>query len=327
MADQFIRVRLTRIDNVNLNLFEFDYDLTLMIFFMTAEEKVYSRYGGRDAVNADNRHTLDGLRYTMQSVLAMHGQAKREFAPRSVQADSVSRGGKGGKGGKGCMYCHQVREAFDANLKSAGQWSRDMIWRYPLPENVGLHLDVDRGNQVAKVKANSPADVAGLKTGDVVRRLQGVPIHSFGDATLALDRAPKSGAIDIVWQRGQEIMESRLTVEDGWRKSDISWRPSLRRLVPTARLSGTDLTAAERQALGLTPKQLAFRHKDTVLPQAKAAGVKPGDIIVGFDGRQPDMDYFGFHTFVRRSFLIGDQIRLMVLRDGQRLELPMTLTK
>ena len=48
VADKFVRVRLTRIDNQDLNLFEFDYDLTFMVFFLNAEGKVYARYGGRD---------------------------------------------------------------------------------------------------------------------------------------------------------------------------------------------------------------------------------------------------------------------------------------
>ena len=63
---------MTRIDDVDLNLFEFDYDLTFMVFFLDAEEKVYGRYGGRDAASPDGRQSLDGLRYTMKSVLEMH---------------------------------------------------------------------------------------------------------------------------------------------------------------------------------------------------------------------------------------------------------------
>ena len=74
LADKFVRVRLTRVDNLDLNLFEFDYDLTMMVFFLNAEEKVYARYGGRDARNADSRQSLAGLHATMQSVLAMHAR-------------------------------------------------------------------------------------------------------------------------------------------------------------------------------------------------------------------------------------------------------------
>jgi DNA-binding response OmpR family regulator len=46
VADKFVLVRLTRIDNLDLRLFELDYDLTMMIFFLNSEEKVYARYCG-----------------------------------------------------------------------------------------------------------------------------------------------------------------------------------------------------------------------------------------------------------------------------------------
>src|SRR5438067_12657941 len=86
VADKFVRVRLTRIDDVDLNLFDFDYDLTFMVFFLNAEGKVYARYGGRDAEGPDKRQSLEGLRYTMESVLRMHGRAEKSFAPKARTA-------------------------------------------------------------------------------------------------------------------------------------------------------------------------------------------------------------------------------------------------
>src|SRR6516162_3936537 len=83
VADKFIRVRLPRIDDADLNLFEFDLDLTFMVFFLDAKENVYARFGGRDGKDADNRQSLEGLAYTMNSVLKMHAQKEKSFAPKS----------------------------------------------------------------------------------------------------------------------------------------------------------------------------------------------------------------------------------------------------
>ena len=91
LADKFVRVRLPRIDWVDLNLFEFDYDLTFMAFFLNAEEQVYARYGGRDANNPDSRQSLAGLRYTMRSVLQMHEGNEKTFAPRLRKASRFLR--------------------------------------------------------------------------------------------------------------------------------------------------------------------------------------------------------------------------------------------
>ena len=72
---------MTRIDNSDLSLFEFDYDLTFMVFFLDGRERIYARYGGRDSQGPDSRQSLAGLRYTMESVLQEHRKADPRFAP------------------------------------------------------------------------------------------------------------------------------------------------------------------------------------------------------------------------------------------------------
>src|SRR5207249_1594085 len=123
---------------------------------------------------------------------------------------------------------------------------------------------VDRGNVVRKVKDKSPAAAAGLKTGDVLQRLNGVPVHSFGDAQFALDLAPKIGSVEVVWRRGEDVKKEKLTLSEGWRKTDLSWRTSMRDVIPAARLYGIDLTAEEKKALGLPAERLAFKQRDAV---------------------------------------------------------------
>jgi predicted metalloprotease with PDZ domain len=320
-----VRVRLTRIDSVDLKLFEFDYDLTFMVFFMDARENVYARYGGRDSRDADNRQSLAGLRYTMQSVLAMHGREEKQFAPKAGGAPVTIRELPGGGGGK-CLHCHQVKERLNRKLVADGQWSRDTIYRYPLPDNLGFRLEVHRGNVVDQVTPGSPAEKAGLKKGDVVSQLGKVPIHSFGDATYALDRAPVSGTLSVSWLRDKEPITETLELPKGWRKTDIRWRPSLRRLVPSLPLYGDDLTPAERKKLGLTDKQLAFRQNARLQTRAKDAGFRVGDIIVSVDDRKLDLTVDDFLRYIRKEYLVGERIQLTVLRDGKRLKLPLVLS-
>lgn len=320
-------MRLTRIDNQDLNLFEFDYDLTFIVFFLNAEGKVYARYGGRDAENPDRRQSLAGLRYTMLSVLEMHNRAEKAFAPRTVAEPRFIRDVLGRRRRGGCMHCHQVREALDADLRRQGKWTRDSAWCYPLPDNLGFELEIDRGNIIKRVTAKSPAAVTGLKVGDRVERLNGVPIHSFGDAQFALDRAPTTGLIEVQWRRGGKIGQGKLALAEGWRKTDLTWRASRQHLVPSARLYGRDLSAAEKKALGLPAKQLAFRQKDIVQAQAREAGVRPGDIILGVDDRRLEMDVDAFLKYVERNYLVGDRVTVNLMREGKRLNLPMLLRR
>jgi S1-C subfamily serine protease len=297
-----------------------------MVFFIDADEKVYARYGGRDSKNADNRQSLDGLYYTMKSVLAMHERPKKEYAPKLQETSKYVRDFGGGMR-RGCMHCHQVKEAINGSLNRSGKWSLDEVWKYPLPENLGFALEIDRGNVVQEVRDKMPASVAGLKVGDVVERLNGVPIHSFGDAQFALDRAPATGTIAVAFRRGDKVLEEKLILPEGWRKTDISWRPSMRFLVASARLGGDDLTAEERKTLGLSDKQLAFHQKENVHSQAKAAGIRGGDIILGLDDKPFEMSELQFQRYVRSHYAVGEKVVINLIRDGKRMNLSMTLVR
>jgi hypothetical protein len=215
-------VRLTRIDPLDLNLFEFDYDLTFMVFFLNAESKVYTRYGGRDAASPDSRQSLKGLRYTIESVLQMHWQDQKAFAPRTQEGLRFIREVSGSQRGGRCFHCHQVKEMLNADMQRKGLWSRDRVWRYPLPENLGLELEVDRGNVVRCVQEKSPVAALGLRAADRVRRLNGIPIHSFADAQFALDRAPASESTELAWERAGASYKGSLSLPEGWRQSDIT---------------------------------------------------------------------------------------------------------
>jgi S1-C subfamily serine protease len=295
-----------------------------MVFFMDAKEKVYARYGGRDSKNADNRQSLEGLRYTMQSVAAMHRSEQKQFAPRVEGAPVHIREIAGGRGK--CLHCHQVKERLNRKITASGDWTRDMVYRYPLPDNLGIRLEVNRGNVVEKVTPGSPAEKAGLKKGDVVKRLGNVPIHSFADATYALDKAPSRGTLSLSWLRDAEPLTASLNLPKGWRKTDISWRPSLRRLVPSSPFYGADLKAAERKQFGLTDKQLAFRLTSGLSTRAKQAGFQAGDIVIGIDDRPLDLTATDFVYFIHAQYLVGDTIYVTLLRDGKNLRLPLTLT-
>src|ERR1043166_1192188 len=86
MARSFAFLRMTRMNGVNLNLFAFDYDLTWMSFFLDADGRIYSRYGGRDNGSADGRLSGAGLLRTMNEVLRVHKAelAKKGPAPKPL---------------------------------------------------------------------------------------------------------------------------------------------------------------------------------------------------------------------------------------------------
>jgi len=326
LARRFVLLRLTRMRGVNLDLFDFDYDLTWMAFFLTPEAQVLGRYGGRDAGSADGRVSLAGLRYSMQAALQVYArQAPNQEKPpisRTVeQLPTIRR-----LPAQACVHCHQVYDLRREHLQTLGKWSLDELWVYPLPENVGLTLEVERGNVIARVALELPAARLGLERGDELTAVNGIATASLADVQYGLHRAPAEGQIPVRWRRQGRPMAGVLQLPAGWRRTDLSWRWSLRGVDPTPWVHGEDLSAAEKQALGLAERRLAFRQGPFVPEAARQAGVRPNDIILGATGKELHMTARQFGAYVRLNYQVGDTLTFTILRDGKRLEVPLSLT-
>jgi S1-C subfamily serine protease len=221
-----------------------------------------------------------------------------------------------------CIHCHQINEFRRHDAKTAGTFRREDLWVYPLPENLGLVLDTDQGNKVRSVAAGTPAQQAGLRAGDILQRVNGVPTASFADVQYGLHRAPPQGKMPLTWLRDGKPATAELPLAAGWRKTNWTWRPSMLDALPSLSVYGEDLTAAEKKALGLSEKRLAFRQDAKVGSGARKAGVRAGDVIIGIDGQALEMTMLEFLAHVRRNYLVKDRITLNVLRDGKRIDLP-----
>jgi len=320
-----VRVRLVRIAGADLNLFEFDYDCAWYGFFLTPDEVVLGRYGGRDAKSDDGRISIAGLAYAMEKALERSKAGVKPPAerPRPMHAEDYKAARM--RRGNECIHCHQVNEFRRADAKAAGTWSRDDLWVYPLPENVGLTIGVDRGDVVKVVAANSPAARTGIQAGDALVTLNGNAVASNADVQYALHKAPKAGMIPVEWRRGTSPMKGRLELAEGWRKTNLTWRASLLDILPSLPVSAEDLTAAEKKALGIPGKQAAFRQDKFVHSTLKAVGLKAGDVVVALNGKPVEGTMDDFLGLVRREHLVGDTITLTVLREGKPIDLKVVL--
>lgn len=228
LLQQFVCVKRTSLHDVNLRVFDFDYDLTWWAFLIDANERVYSRFGGSGDGDPASRLSVAGLKYTLRLVLNEHKRHGNDPAPDPVAAvRPVDLFGMKGK----CMHCHQVNERFYKRDKArATQW--DKLRFLPLPENLGLTLSIDAGNRVSQVAADSPADQAGIRPGDVLQRIENVAILSQGDAMWALKSAPMDGRLRVSLVREGSPREAVVALSPGWKAVDLSWRRSLAKLKP-----------------------------------------------------------------------------------------------
>jgi membrane-associated protease RseP (regulator of RpoE activity) len=309
---------------LDLHVFDFDYDLTWCALMIAPDGTVLGRFGGRDAETPGKYHSLKGLRFALEQALARHRKAAPrplKMPPAAEYAEELPAAARV----QGCIHCHHVYEFRRDVRRRAGTWQTDDVWVYPEPENVGLTLDLDRGNRVVGVRADSPAAKIGVRPGDVLESVNNLRVASVADVQYALHRSPAAGNVAIAWERGGVVHQGRLTLSAGWRKTDVSWRHSLQSLSPNPGVYGDDLTADEKRALGLRPEALAFRHGAFLLPPARHAGVRVNDVIVGVDDRPLDLTARQFETYIRLNYRPGDTVTLNVLRGTQSLRLPLKL--
>jgi S1-C subfamily serine protease len=98
----------------------------------------------------------------------------------------------------------------------------------------------------------------------------------------------------------------------------------LKRL-PSLPRFGKDLTTAEKQTLGLTEKQMAFRLGERAIARATKAGAKSGDVVIGIDDHKLELTGAEALEFVKREYLVGDTVKVTVLRDGKKQTFNLTL--
>src|SRR5262245_7136140 len=308
---------------MDLRRFEFDYDLTWYVFFLNAEETVYGRYGGRDAADAEARLSLTGLRYAMGRALEAHRTPPpaQPLAGRPRRAEDFLAARRH----EGCIHCHNVNEFRRADLKAEGKWDRESLWVYPPPENVGITLDVDVGDRIKAVAAGSLAEGAGMRPGDRLVKLNGYPVASFADASYALHKAPRGGEIPVSWVRGGQERSATLGLPEGWRRTNLTWRPSMLDLLPSLPFAGDDLTAEAKQRLGLPAGRAAFRQGDRVHSTLAAAGLRAGDVVVGFNGVVVNGAMRDLLGYARRNYLVGDTLIVDVLRGWERVSVRLVL--
>jgi hypothetical protein len=315
---------------VNVSLFHFDHDLSWAAFFLNADEQIYGRFGGRDGGSADRYLTLAGLKYALREAIAAH---KRRPAKRTDSELVERKAPEEYPAGKrlrqnACIHCHQVYDFQRDELRAAGTWSVENIWKLlpPQPEALGFKLDPDQGNRLAGVHQDSAAARAGLKAGDLLETVNSLPVFSFADVQFALQRAT-TNTIAVSWKRQGQERHSELSCPPDWRQSDISWRSFMWGLEPDPGLYGRDLSSDEKKELGLSDRAMAFCQSEFVSPAARRAGVRAGDIILGIDNLRPEMTMLQFNAWVRLNRKTGDTVSFAILRDKMRMKLTTILGK
>ena len=337
--EAFVAVRQVEMKGVDLSQFQFDYDLNWAAMFINADGTVYARYGTQSAKGADAYNSIESLEKTMRRVLALHKNYPANKAtlagklgrPKpyktALQMPGMKHRSKlaGSTARNNCVHCHNIHDAEHEQLHDAGRLTHDALWRYPLPDNLGLQLDPGDGRIVTAVKANSPADKVGLRPGDVLSHADGQALTSIADLQWVLHNLPNTQAsVTLKATRGERAIEKKLAMRAGWKKTDISWRGSLWSIKPVLATWCAPMKEKQVKLLRLAKgvKPLEVRWINTGRPEgrnAKRAGLRQGDIIIGMEGKPLRMRSEHFNMHVKLNYKVGDKLPLTLLRKGKRI--------
>lgn len=349
LLDKFVCVRIVQANAMDLAHFQFDFDLSFAVFFTDADLTIYGRYGTRSDRREEEDISLRGLRKAMAEALRLHGEgaairpalAGKQARPSRFRTprDYPSLAGHyraeldyAGSVAKSCIHCHQVRDAERQLYRSSGEpFPDEVLYPYPDPEVLGLKLDPEEMAKVERIAAGSPADRGGFRPGDEVVSLDGQPLLSIADVQWVLHNTPATAKLPTIVRRDGKTIDLTLTLAEGWRRGNISWRPttwSLRQM-GLGGMKLDELRDDDRRRLGLAGDRMALKAEHVgeygEHAIAKRAGLKKGDIIVAIDGRDRRMNESQLLEYALRQKHRGDPMAVTVLRDGERKTLTYTL--
>jgi hypothetical protein len=325
---QYVCVRITRMDDVDVALFDRDWNNAIYYFVMNADEQIYLRYGGRDSQSADTYLDLSSLELALQQGLELHRRYQQKELPKEerpkpllprqipllVQRTFAQRQ---------CVECHLIGDFQNLQRERDGALDKlTHLYRSPDIKTLGIYLDVPQGLVVKEVRG--AAQAAGMKSGDRITRLNTTTVWTFGDLQYYYDRVDRRAKqVAITVERNGLATELAVSLPERWWWTDLRFRQSS--VDPRLYLEDRPLTEPQKIKLGLKPNGFAseVRFVPSLAKTIKAHDLQVGDIIFGVDGVESDELANTAELYVKLRKTAGESVMLSVIRDGKRMQLPL----
>lgn len=328
LLQQYVTARITRMDGINIGLFDYDRYNTLYFFALNADEQIYLRYGGRDERSATSYLDLESLELALERGLELHrlytaGKLATKPEPearypREIPAlyeRTIERGR--------CVECHLIGDLENVQRERDGTLDKIVhLYRAPEIKKIGIELDVPRGLRVAKA-TGSVAD-AGMQAGDEIRGVNGVAVWTFGDLQWEYGKLTHTAKkLELTVGREGRRMDLLVELPPFWWHTDLTYRNLS--VDPRVYFTCEPLTVREKMELGLEPNGFAGRV-DSIDPITELLGshdLRDGDIVYGVDGEVRDEIANVPDLYIKLRKQAGAELMLQVLRGGKRIELPL----
>jgi serine protease Do len=328
LLSQYVCARIIRLDDVDLGFFDWDRHNTIYYFALNADEQIYLRYGGRDSRSPLSYLDFDSLELALTKGLELHrlyqeGKLPKAERPKPVFARDFPLLVERTLGRNACVECHLVADYRNQHRELDGTIDRvrDM-YRSPDIRTIGIGLDVPRGLLVKQV--SGAAQQAGMQAGDRITALQGTTVWTFGDFQYYYDKVDRrADDVRITVDRGGEPVELTVALPRYWWLTDLTFRHWS--IEPRMYFESRPLTEAEKREHGLDPAGFASQvtNVESTAALLKSHELKIGDIVVAVDGVETDEIANTAELYMRLRKTAGETYTLDVLRDGQRVQMPL----
>jgi serine protease Do len=176
-----------------------------------------------------------------------------------------------------------------------------------------FNLPDSNGALVGTVEKDSPADKAGFKTGDVIRKIDNQPVTDSTDVTSRIGNMAPGTRTDIeVWRDGKPVTLTA-TIGSFDNATKVASADSSSLTHEKLGIAARPLTSEERQEVG---------HGGLVVEDvngpAALAGIQPGDVIISV-GAARVTTVEGLKQQVDKA---GKNVALLIERNGQKIFVP-----
>jgi serine protease Do len=191
-----------------------------------------------------------------------------------------------------------------------------------LAESFGL--DRPRGALVSSVEKDGPASKAGLSPGDVILGVNGRPIERYGELSGSIAAMkPGSDASLQVWRQGKQqtipVKIAELKEQQQTAANAAPGRPGARQTESAAQL-GLTVRPLEPQEKEQVQTSGTLVVEDVTGPAA-AAGVQPGDIILGVNGKRVKTS----KELQETAKSAGKNVALLIQREDAQIFVPLRI--
>ncbi len=189
-----------------------------------------------------------------------------------------------------------------------------------------FHMDKPHGALVSKVLADSPAQKAGIDTGDVITKFNGQPIATSSDLPplVGSTRIGEKIPVEIMHEGQAKTVQMTIGELPAEEEPVVADRP------PPTNPGTTDnrLKIAVRMPTPAERKELELNGRGVIVEDVKAgpardAGLMPGDVILQLNFKE--IDAVATLAKVTRDLVPGAKVPMLVNRQGSPIFMALKL--